>query len=128
MKKNALLKRSLGQRAAACAMALLLCLGLLPALRTESSAATTLDYALEKAVEWGFMRGDITGNLRAGDPITRAEFVTIVNRAFGYQAMGGEPFTDVSPADWYGQDVDIAYTEGYILGTTPTTFSPVSFQ
>lgn len=115
---------SIRSRALACLMALTLCLGLVPALETRTAAATTLDYALDKAVEWGFMRGDISGNLRAGDPITRAEFVTIVNRAFGYQAMGGEPFTDVSPADWYGQDVDIAYTEGYILGTTPTTFSP----
>lgn len=104
-------------------LALVLTAGLLP-LAQPKAAAVSLDYALQKAVEWGFMRGSANGDLREGDPITRAEFVTIVNRAFGYKAMAGEPFTDVSHADWYGEDVDIAYTEGYINGTTPTRFSP----
>ena len=27
---------------------------------------------------------------------------------------------------WYAEDVDIAYTEGYISGTSKTTFSPDS--
>ena len=111
------------QRLLSWVLALVLTVGLLP-LAQPKAAAVSLDYALQKAVEWGFMRGSANGDLREGDPITRAEFVTIVNRAFGYKAMAGEPFTDVSHADWYGEDVDIAYTEGYINGTTPTRFSP----
>ena len=47
-------------------------------------AADYQDPYLNQMVEWGFLRGDIEGNLRPDSNITRAEFVTIVNRAFGY--------------------------------------------
>ena len=114
---------SLGRRIVACLLALVLVLGLVPAALPRA-AAVSVNEAMQKVVDWGFMRGDINGNLRPNDPITRAEFVTIVNRAFGYHVMGKAPFTDVKDADWYAQDVSIAYTENYITGTTATTFSP----
>lgn len=114
---------SLGRRTVACLLALVLVLGLVPAALPRA-AAVSVNEAMQKVVDWGFMRGDINGNLRPNDPITRAEFVTIVNRAFGYHVMGKAPFTDVKDADWYAQDVSIAYTENYITGTTATTFSP----
>lgn len=114
---------SLGRRIVACLLALVLVLGLVPAALPQAAAVSVND-AMQKVVDWGFMRGDINGNLRPNDPITRAEFVTIVNRAFGYHVMGKAPFTDVKDADWYAQDVSIAYTENYITGTTATTFSP----
>lgn len=114
---------SLGRRTIACLLALVMVLGLVPAALPQAAAISVND-AMQKVVDWGFMRGDINGNLRPNDPITRAEFVTIVNRAFGYHVMGKAPFTDVKDADWYAQDVSIAYTENYITGTTATTFSP----
>ena len=114
---------SLGRRTIACLLALVMVLGLVPAALPQAAAVSVND-AMQKVVDWGFMRGDINGNLRPNDPITRAEFVTIVNRAFGYHVMGKAPFTDVKDADWYAQDVSIAYTENYITGTTATTFSP----
>ncbi len=114
---------SLGRRTIACLLALVMVLGLVPATLPQAAAISVND-AMQKVVDWGFMRGDINGNLRPNDPITRAEFVTIVNRAFGYHVMGKAPFTDVKDADWYAQDVSIAYTENYITGTTATTFSP----
>ena len=114
---------SLGRRTVACLLALVMVLGLVPAALPQAAAVSVND-AMQKVVDWGFMRGDINGNLRPNDPITRAEFVTIVNRAFGYHVMGKAPFTDVKDADWYAQDVSIAYTENYITGTTATTFSP----
>ena len=58
-------------------------------------AADYQDPYLNQMVEWGFLRGDIEGNLRPDSNITRAEFVTIVNRAFGYTRTGDMPFTDV---------------------------------
>ena len=114
---------SLGRRTVACLLALVMVLGLVPAALPQAAAVSVND-AMQKVVDWGFMRGDINGNLRPNAPITRAEFVTIVNRAFGYHVMGKAPFTDVKDADWYAQDVSIAYTENYITGTTATTFSP----
>ena len=48
----------------------------------------------------------------------------MINRALGYEKLGGDPFQDVPDSAWYAEDVDIAYTEGYISGTSKTTFSP----
>ena len=79
---------------------------------------------MKKMEELGLLQGDADGDLRPGDPITRAEFVTIINRAFGYRSAGGHPFRDVPGTAWYAEDVDIGYTEGYITGTSPTAFSP----
>ena len=123
MNKCKQLLGGLGRRSMACLLALVLVLGLVPATGLRAGAIS-VDEAVEKVVEWGFMRGDISGNMRPDDPITRAEFVTIINRAFGYHVMGTDPFTDVTASDWYAQDVSIAYTENYITGTSETTFSP----
>lgn len=93
------------------------------ALPTQVHADYTEPY-MKRMEELGLLQGDADGDLRPGDPITRAEFVTIINRAFGYRSAGGHPFRDVPGTAWYAEDVDIGYTEGYITGTSPTAFSP----
>ena len=93
------------------------------ALPAQVHADYTEPY-MKRMEELGLLQGDADGNLRPGDPITRAEFVTIINRAFGYRSAGGHPFRDVPGTAWYAEDVDIGYTEGYITGTSPTAFSP----
>ncbi|MDR3729459.1 MAG: S-layer homology domain-containing protein, partial [Oscillospiraceae bacterium] len=116
-------RQKLGQRT----LSLLLALVMTAALAVPAAAATSsLQPYLEKVVSWGVMRGDINGNLNEGNNITRAEFVTMINRAFGYSKTGTTPFQDVPFSAWYAEDVGIAYTEGYINGTTKTTFSPYS--
>ena len=118
-------QRPLGKRLTAWLLVCALLLGLAPAVELGGAAsAAYADSYMQQMVDWGFMRGDIEGNLRPDDPITRAEFVTIVNRSFGYEAMEGHPFDDVDVRDWYNDDVDISYTEGYISGTSERTFSP----
>ena len=118
-------QRPLGKRLTAWLLVCALLLGLAPAVELGGAAsAAYADSYMQQMVDWGFMRGDIEGNLRPDDPITRAEFVTIVNRSFGYEAMEGHPFDDVDVRDWYNDDVDISYTEGYISGTSEHTFSP----
>ncbi len=87
-------------------------------------AAEWMTPYLEQVQEWGVMRGDSSGNLHEDRNITRAEFVTLVNRAFGYTQVGPSPFTDVRPNDWFAEDISIAHQAGYFNGTTPTTASP----
>lgn len=73
------------------------------------------------------MRGDSSGNLHEDRSITRAEFVTLVNRAFGYtEESPSNPFTDVNPNDWFAEDISIAYQAGYFNGTSANTASPYS--
>lgn len=93
------------------------------ALPAQVHADYTEPY-MKRMEELGLLQWDADGDLRPGDPITRAEFVTIINRAFGYRSAGGHPFRDVPGTAWYAEDVDIGYTEGYITGTSPTAFSP----
>lgn len=108
-------------------LCLALTLGLLPSgLTLPARAAHWADPYGEKLVEWGVMRGDISGNLNLGRPITRAELVTMINRAYGYSRKAGTPFTDVSSFKWYADDIDIAYNAGYFKGTSSTTASPES--
>lgn len=108
-------------------LCLALVLGLLPpGLVQPARAASWADPYGEKLVEWGVMRGDISGNLQLDRPITRAELVTMINRAYGYTKTGATPFTDVPFTKWYAEDIGIAYNAGYFKGTSATTASPES--
>jgi len=117
-------KRNLLRRGLAGILALALILGLLPAAATTAHAASWADSYIQTLVDWGVMRGDVGGNMAPDRSITRAEFVTMMNRAYGYTKLGGHPFTDVRSRDWYNEDIDIAYNIGYFKGTGPTTASP----
>ena len=112
------------RRVSALLLTLAMLIGLMPQWSGEAQAASYMQPYLDKMVNWGFMRGDIQGNLRPDNNITRAEFVTIINRAFGYKKIGTTPFKDVKESDWYLDDVAIAYNVGYINGTSKSTFSP----
>lgn len=113
----------------ACLAALVLTALALCALLTArpARAAEWMTPYLEQVQEWGVMRGDAQGNLHEDRSITRAEFVTLVNRAFGYtEESPSNPFTDVNPNDWFAEDISIAYQAGYFNGTSANTASPYS--
>ena len=65
------------------------------------------------------------GYFRPNNTITRAEFVQMVVKAFGF-GMNGDAanFADVQNVDWFSKAVQIAYTNGVVNGTSETTFSP----
>lgn len=109
----------------ACALLLCTCLllNLFP-LITPSAHAAEEDYYLNRLVSWDIMRGDQDGNLEPERSITRAEFVTLLNRTFGYTKTGAQPFKDVELKDWYYDDISAAYTAGYFQGTDTNAASP----
>lgn len=111
-------------RKRACAFILCLCmlLGLIPVFTPTAQAAS--NYYLDRLVSWDIMRGDQFGNLEPERSITRAEFVTMLNRTFGYTKTGAQPFRDVNIRDWYYDDISAAYTAGYFQGTSKSTASP----
>lgn len=117
----------LSQRCMSLLLSLALISTLLPAITPTAEAAHKYQEELDTLVEWGVMRGDDTGNLNPDGEITRAEFVAMINRAFGYNEVGATPFTDVYGYKWYADDIAIAYTAGYFKGTGDgTTASPDS--
>ena len=119
-------RRAWKRRAMSLLLALVMILGLVPGLpggENEASAHWADPY-LSQLVEWGFIRADQANNPDLA--LTRADFMAIVNRAYGYHEPGETPFEDVDEKDWYFDDVGIAYTARYIKGTSPTTASPRS--
>ena len=73
------------------------------------------------------------GTFRPDSPITRAEFLTMLNRAFGYTNMadlaGGQitdsvTDCDVAETDWYAAEIVKAATVGYLGGYPDGTVKP----
>lgn len=103
-------------------MAGLLCLamlcGLVPAVTPGAKAAGWAQPYMDQLTEWGVLRGEEIGK----DPdefISRAEYVTLLNRTFGYKLTGEEsyvPFTDLNGDEWYYEDIRTAYNVGYFTG------------
>ncbi|NLK37282.1 MAG: S-layer homology domain-containing protein, partial [Epulopiscium sp.] len=81
---------------------------------------------MRKLFDEGIMRGDINGNMNPDRKITRAEFVSIINRAFGYKVSGKNPFKDVKGTEWYANDLSIAYQQGYFSGSGKNMAEPMS--
>ena len=110
-------------------LSLLLCLamtaGLLPAVAPAARAEESwVQPYLDKLVDWGVMRGDQAGNLDPDRSISRAEFISMINRAYGYNQAGTTPFDDVPVSAWYYDDIGIAYRAGYFSGTAEKLASP----
>lgn len=67
--------------------------------------------------ERGWLKGDGTGNLRPDDEVTRAEFASMINRAFGLPPASVFPvFSDLPETDWAYADIQAAVAHGYMKG------------
>ena len=118
-------RAAFARRLTSLALAVVMLWGLFPGLTPAAEAAEWMEPYLEKLVEWGVMRGSSSGNLNPDRVLTRAEFVTMINRAFGYTERGSTPFQDVPANAWYADDINIAYQAGYFTGTSETTAGPL---
>jgi hypothetical protein len=77
-------------------------------------------------INYGYVNGYPDGTFLPEGTITRAEFVTIINKARNYTAMTNIPFRDVPVNEWYFQEVQRAYSAGYIKGDSENNFNPGS--
>lgn len=71
---------------------------------------------IETWLEKGDLKGFQDGSVKPNQPITRAEFMALVNRSFGFTAESKISFTDVAPANWAYSEVAKAVAAGYIQG------------
>lgn len=76
-------------------------------------------YLLDK----GIVQGS-NNKYRPNDSITRAEFVTIINKAKNFTRLGKVKFNDVKESAWYYKEIAKAVYAGYVSGTSKTTFGP----
>ena len=119
-----------GHRLSSLLLALFLVLGLLlTPLGVRRASAAAYDEAMEKLSEWGVLNGYADGELHPERLVTRAQFVAMINRAYGYSELSSEtlPFRDVLPSAWYYDDISIAYNMGYFTGTSASTATPDGF-
>ncbi|MEG1423492.1 MAG: S-layer homology domain-containing protein [Romboutsia sp.] len=78
--------------------------------------------SIKEAMNAGWV--DLSKIFRPDASITRAEFVKIINRAFGFTEQGEVNLNDVDKSMWYYNEVSIAISKGYINGYDDNTFRP----
>ncbi len=88
-----------------------------------SSAATSSgkDYdhhwaksAIIKALDMGILKGYSDGSIKPDQKMTRMEFFSMVNAAFGYTVEADVSFVDMYPSAWYTPVIKRAFVAGYL--------------
>ncbi len=96
-----------------------------PALAVfEDTRGHWAEDVIEEWVEEGFISGYDDGTFRPDEDVTRAEFVAMVNRSFGFTEQQENLFVDVPLDSWFSGQVDRAVAAGYITGYDDNTFRP----
>ncbi|MFC5530667.1 S-layer homology domain-containing protein [Cohnella yongneupensis] len=80
--------------------------------------------AIAEWIKLGLIQGYEDGSFRPNQTISRIEFVTLVNRAFGFSGGGAISFADVPAGAWYIPQIQAAKAAAYIGGYTDGTFRP----
>lgn len=118
------------------ALALVMCLSLMPVAFaaegasvdkfTDVPADAWYKEELAYAVYNGYISGTSATTFSPDGLVTRGQFVTILGRMLKVDtgAYTSSKFTDVDASSWYGPYVAWAASEGYVNGTSSTTFAP----
>lgn len=91
---------------------------------SDVNYSTAQGAAIGDMSERGYVRGFGDGTFRPGATLTRAEFVTIINRMYNFTVKSENVFSDVHDGDWFSGDVLAAKQAGYIKGMGDGTFCP----
>ncbi|QHT62338.1 hypothetical protein GXP70_21715 [Paenibacillus lycopersici] len=84
-------------------------------------------WAEKDIAQWiadGWITGYGDGSFQPNKAVTRAEFIALVNRAFGYAAAGSSAFKDLPSSAWSYLDIQKAVQAGYITGFADGTVHP----
>jgi hypothetical protein len=76
-------------------------------------ASTTI----ESWMAQGLIKGFPDGSFQPDTTVTRAQFVTMIDNVFGFQAEGTTEFSDVVSTDWYYDAVMKASAAGVVQGS-----------
>lgn len=76
-------------------------------------------------VEKGIIKGYPDGTFRPDQPVSRAEFAALLNKAFDLQPVrAGVKFKDVPTKYWAAEVIQKAYRGGFLTGYPNKTFAP----
>jgi len=79
---------------------------------------------IESLVGQGVVNGYPDGSFKPENTITRAEFMTMANKAFKFTESATIDYKDVQPSDWFAGEVARAKAAGYIAGYQDGTMQP----
>ena len=80
--------------------------------------------SISQFISKGYIGGYEDSTFRPNNNITRAEFVKLINKVYGFTQIADIDFKDVNSSNWFYNDLRIAMYEGYINGYTDKTFRP----
>ncbi|MUG48001.1 glycosyl hydrolase [Paenibacillus woosongensis] len=101
------------------ALALILILSMIPPAFGAATEQTGTHWAAAPLNRWqerGVVHGYEDGSFRPDGKITRAEFVTIINKIFGVSDQGDSNFSDVPASAWFAVQMAAAKAAGYYEG------------
>lgn len=109
-------------------LVLLMSLTLNPVFSKEVQFSDTEGHWAEDEIsiwtKYGFISGYNDGSFKPNEYITRAEFVTLINRIIVPETYSDIDYSDVSTDNWYYEDMAKAVTVGYIQGYDDHTLKP----
>lgn len=118
------------------ALALVMCLSVVPSAFAAERVSKFTDVPadawyreeLDYAVYNGYISGTSATTFNPDALVSRAQFVVIIGRMLKVDtsAYTSSKFEDVDPKSWYGPYVAWAASEGYVNGTSSTTFAPTA--
>ena len=82
-------------------------------------------------IDKGLIKGYDDGSFKPENKITRAEFIALINRTFGFTEQATISFSDVAPDNWAFAEVAKAVKASYITGYADGTIGakkPISRQ
>ncbi|MGC5772782.1 carbohydrate binding domain-containing protein [Paenibacillus pabuli] len=80
--------------------------------------------AVMRMQELALLQGYTDGTFKPNQVISRAEFVSILDRVFGFSGGPSNSFADMVPGAWYYDALIRANASGIIQGTDPDHLSP----
>jgi hypothetical protein len=82
------------------------------------------EYEIQSWIDKDLIKGYPDGSFKPDQNVTRAEFMTLVNRAFGYIEVAAIDYLDVQAESWYALEVAKAKAARYIIGYPDGTIKP----
>ncbi|MFC5470549.1 S-layer homology domain-containing protein [Cohnella suwonensis] len=77
---------------------------------------------LNQWLEKGLIKGYADGTVKPDNPVTRAELIALINRAFGFTEKADVHFSDIASGDWAYDEAAKAVKAGYMKGNSDGTF------
>jgi len=79
---------------------------------------------IQNMITRGVIAGYPDNTFKPDNSITRAEFITMTNRAFSFNSTAQINYTDVHTSDWFAPEIAKAKAAGYISGYLDGSMKP----